>query len=375
MSVCLPARCSDERDRISPLTVAGPRGLCTHFPVQPAVSVVEAHYIAVRRRVLTLHLYAGLVAAAYVLLIALTGALLVFRIDMQRALYPHLFAAGTGPTLDAATVLERLPEQVPGWRVSGVEAPSTVRPPYLAYVVNEHAFRTLLLDPATGRVRGELPQESIIATLQALHFNLLSGRAGRRINGAGAVLLLVLWLTGLVLWWRAHAASGVRRVHARVGIWTGGVLALWAITGLHFVLPRAGAAPAPLSSPRSMRGAEPSWRELIDAARRGAPGQHVARVVLPATERAAFLVMFSPHAPHSPAGTSLTSVYVDRYTGARLAAGSPSSAATLVTWLAPLHVGNFGGRPVQVAWGALALAPPLLAGTGVVMWWRRARRP
>ena len=44
-----------------------------------------------RRVVFQIHMWLGLLAGLYVLLISITGAALVFRIDLQRALHPDLF--------------------------------------------------------------------------------------------------------------------------------------------------------------------------------------------------------------------------------------------------------------------------------------------
>jgi uncharacterized iron-regulated membrane protein len=46
----------------------------------------------------------------------------------------------------------------------------------------------------------------------------------------------------------------------------------------------------------------------------------------------------------------------------------------VMAWVGPLHVGNFGGTGIRVAWLVLGLAPPLLFVTGFVMWWTRVVR-
>jgi uncharacterized iron-regulated membrane protein len=99
-------------------------------------------------------------------------------------------------------------------------------------------------------------------------------------------------------------------------------------------------------------------------------------VVLPFGERGAFLVMFSDRSP-TPAGSPLTPIYLDQYTGERLA-----STATSRTWgdavmarMTPLHVGGVGGQVGRVAWFLLGLAPAVLYVTGMIVWWRRVVRP
>jgi uncharacterized iron-regulated membrane protein len=350
------------------------------------------------------HLWVGILAGLYIVVVCVTGAALVFRIDMQRAMHPALFTPRTaGPTANAADVIESVTEAYPAERVSGVDAPTTTRPTYLAYAGSGDRFRTLLLDPVSAELLGELPEQSFVRTLQNLHFDLLAGRTGRIVNGIGAMVLVVMCLTGIVIWWpgRANWRRGFtvdfgrqwRRVnwdlHSALGIWTAVLVFMWAATGVYFAFPTAfrhavnrfspiTVTRAPQSNPTRAPQSPPTWRALIDEARRHAPGEQVARVVIPSSANAAFLVLFSKTHP-TPAGSAdLTSVYLDQYTGERLAAPPPAgrTAGDLVlAWVGPLHVGSFGGDVVRVAWLVLGLAPPALFVTGFLMWWIRVVRP
>jgi uncharacterized iron-regulated membrane protein len=367
-----------------------------------------------RRALFQLHLWTGLLAGVYILVVCVTGAALVFRIDMQRALHPALFTASAGTPADAATILERVRDAFPGDRVSGVDAPTTVRPTYLAYVVRPDRFLTILVDPVSGRVLGELPDESFVRTVQELHFDLLAGRTGRTINGVGAMMLLGLCLSGVIIWWPGlpHWRRGFtvdfrrswRRIawdlHSATGICTVAFIAMWAVTGAYFAFPapfrkavdmvspltvaatpRSDAAanrPAPLGAEGSAKAAPPAWREMIATAQARVPGQHVARVVLPYDATAPFLVMFSGTAPYSAGGARLTSIYLDQYSGNVLAGAAESGGSAgdaIVRWIAPLHVGNFSGNAVRAAWLILGLAPPVMFVTGFTMWWTRVVRP
>jgi uncharacterized iron-regulated membrane protein len=366
--------------------------------------------VLARRAIFHVHLWIGVVCGLYILVVCVTGAALVFRIDMQRALYPGLFTAGTpGPLAHPADIMDSVTRAFPADRVSGVDAPTTGRPTYLAYSSQGastplragNRFRTLLLDPVSGQLLGELNDTSVVRTLQDVHFDLLGGRTGRIVNGIGALLLLTMCLTGLVIWWpggsswwrsvRVDFRRSWRRVnwelHNTIGFWTVVVIAMWAVTGLYFVFPAVfrsvvnAVSPitvrrTPQSTP-GQRGRAPAWRALIDAAREHAPpGHHVARVVLPSNDTAPFLVMFSDVSP-TPVGANLTAVYLDQYTGALLAL-PPATASvgdTIMAWVVPLHVGNFAGTGVRMLWTLLGLAPPLLFVTGFTMWWTRVVRP
>jgi uncharacterized iron-regulated membrane protein len=118
--------------------------------------------VFLRKALFQVHLWTGIAIGLYIVLVCVTGSALVFRIYMQRAAFPHLFAATPGELADAATVLERVKEAFPNDRVSGIDAPTNARPTTLAYVVRGERFLTILVDPATGRVLGELPERSIV---------------------------------------------------------------------------------------------------------------------------------------------------------------------------------------------------------------------
>jgi uncharacterized iron-regulated membrane protein len=359
--------------------------------------------VLARRAIFQLHLWIGVVAGLYIFVVCTTGAALVFRIDMQRVLHPDLFTPTiSGPIAHPAEIMESVQRAFPGDRVSGVDAPTTGRPTYLAYSSSGNRFRTLLLDPVSAALLGELNDTSFVRTLQDLHFDLLAGRTGRLVNGVGALLLLAMCLTGLVIWWpgRADWRRGMRvdfsrpwkrvnwELHSATGFWASLFIAMWALTGLYFTFPAAfgsvinrispiTVARTPQSGPRG-NTTPPTWRGLIDRARQFAPsGSYVARVVTPATDTAPFLVMFSEESP-TPIGARLTPVYFDQYTGAPLATPATSALTVgdaIMTWVAPLHVGNFASRSVRVVWMLLGLAPPLLFVTGFTMWWTRVVRP
>lgn len=355
-----------------------------------------------RRALFQVHLWTGLVAGLYLFVVCVTGAALMFRIDMQRAAHPALFTPRAGPSAQPATVLERVREAFPADEVSFVEAPSRLRPVYLAYLRRGNDFPAVLVDPASGRVLGEVPQQSAIRALQELHFDLLAGRRGRIANGIGAALLLVLSLTGIVIWWPGVAnwrrslkvrwTGNWRRVswdlHSATGFWTAVLIAMWAVTGIYFAFPAQfrdtvnwisplTVVVPPASAPSASSAPPPTWRELVDRAQHARPGEHVARMVPPADEKAAFVVMFSKEMPLPGGRADLTPVYLDQYTGAVLKSPDVRRSAgdVVMDWAGWLHTGGFGSNGIRIAWFLLGLAPPLLFATGFTMWWTRVVRP
>jgi len=353
--------------------------------------------VFLRRALFQVHLWIGVAAGLYVFVVCVTGTALMFRIDMQKAAYPRLFTpSAPGPLVEPATIMEHVQAAYPDGRLSGVDAPTTARSTYLAYVSKGSEFLTVLVDPVNAQVLGLLPDRTWVRTLQDLHFDLLAGRTGRVVNGVGALLLLAMCVTGLVIWWpgigqwrRAVTVDFTRSwkrvnwdLHSAVGIWTVALTAMWAITGANFAFPgpiRAmvnrlspiSVVRAPQSAPSATSASPPpTWPSVVEGARARVPGQFVARVVVPSNDRGAFLVTFSAVSP-TPVGTAeLRSVYIDQHSGAVLSEpprGARTAGDTVMAWLSPLHVGSFGGPVVRVAWLILGLAPPLLFVTGFVM--------
>ena len=191
--------------------------------------------VFVRRALFQVHLWLGVITGLYIFVVCVTGAALVFRIDMQRALHPDLFTPSAhGPPADPLAIMDSVTRAFPGETLSGIDAPTTARPTYLAYTSSGDRFRTLLLDPVAATMLGELPDTSFVRTLQDLHFDLLGGRTGRIVNGIGAAILALMCVTGLVIWWpgrsnwRRSLLIDVRRTGsastgtciARLGFWT-----------------------------------------------------------------------------------------------------------------------------------------------------------
>jgi uncharacterized iron-regulated membrane protein len=52
------------------------------------------------------HLWVGVLSALYLVVVSVTGAALMFRIQIQRAVHPDLFPSSVGELAEPLTVLE-----------------------------------------------------------------------------------------------------------------------------------------------------------------------------------------------------------------------------------------------------------------------------
>ena len=358
----------------------------------------------IRRALFHVHRWLGVGAALYVLLIGLTGAAVVFRPEMQRAAYPAFFApdrSASEQTADVRAVLSELKSRYPGYNLAGIDWPTYRRDSFLAYLSSGNAFRTVFLHPVSGEVIGELPYDRI-RWLQDLHIELLGGRTGRRLNGIGAMALMLMCLSGLVLWWpglpRWRSSLWVSRgrgwtranrdLHGAVGFWISALLLVWSTTGVSFTAPQlfrsavnavlpVTVITSPTSRPATTSATGLEAEAFIARALRDVPGAQLARLVWPSTERAAVLVVMARRV-HGDADTSdEVLLWFDRYTGERLQIRDQqmrSSGDAVMAWIEPLHAGSFGGWPIKVLWSACGLGLPLLVVSGLIMWGRTMGR-
>ena len=179
-----------------------------------------------RKVLVVLHRYAGLVMAAFMVIVAITGSLLAFRVEIERLIAPQLFApVRSGAPLDAATLIERVQHIDARLQIVGVELKDEGRA-QLAFVPRVDPatgkrfaldFTQIFVDPSTGaelarRRYGDLSQGlvNVMPFVRVLHGDLLARGTGTRILGWIAVLwtldcFVALWLT--LPRWHAEAAS------------------------------------------------------------------------------------------------------------------------------------------------------------------------
>lgn len=325
---------------------------------------------ALRRLLFQVHLWTGVILAAYVIVVGITGAALMFRPEMQASTYPRFFEVdGGNDTAPTALIIQAFEAAYPGAVLVGIDYPTARRESLLAYLTDDTGLITAFADPGSAEILGELPSASWITWLQNLHINLLGGPTGLLVNGLGALGLALLCLTGPLIWWpgtgrwraalRVDLRRGWRRavweLHGAAGAWTVVLLLMWAVTGAEFAFPApfravvdawlpvtTGTAP---QSGAEGAGAPPALATLVARAHLAVPGARLGRVVTPTGARAPLQILMA-HEDHGD---------------------------VVLTWMGRLHTGAFGGVPVKLAWFAVGMTLPLMAVTGLVMWANRLR--
>ncbi len=370
-----------------------------------------------RRALFQVHLWVGLLLTLYAIVIGVSGAALVFRTEIERHLQPQL--AHLTPSQQRVTLADtigRVERDRPGWRVASLRdfSKSTEATTLLLRRTGgglDANYRAVSINPYTGEVLADTMRfAGVLGWLSNLHFYLLAGHTGLLVSGWMALGLVVLCLTGLVVWWpgvrRWRSALVLRRnvrwrrfnwdLHSVVGFWFSASLLLLSITGLYFAFPKQMtqitlfatrskpvpeqtqdpvSEPRPVEKPMTADEALARARQLLPAA---APPDYLA---LPSHAGAPIYATgyYKGTAPYS----QLVSVNFDSQTGTLLSGSdtrTQTSGQRLLQLSFALHFGSFAGEGplgllVKLVWVLAGLAPALLACTGLLMFWNRKLAP
>ncbi|QBX38732.1 PepSY domain-containing protein [Brevundimonas sp. S30B] len=210
-------------------------------PSKPARNGLSDAYRAVWRW----HFYAGLFVMPVLMLMALTGAMYLFKPEIEDAVYRDM--AVVQPA--ARTVS---PDRwVASAERNGGTASSVLvsdRPDRAVRVTvrQDGESRIAFVDPYTAALNGTVQGEGVMGVVQGLHSLTLLGKPFNILVEIVAGWAVILVATGIFLWWprRRDAAVAVPRagdparrpfwrdLHAVTGLYAGGVIVFLALTGM-----------------------------------------------------------------------------------------------------------------------------------------------
>ena len=194
------------------------------------------------------HFYAGLFVAPFMILLALTGIIYLFKPQLDPLLYDHLLNVSPGHhSLSADEQLTRVQASYPQGHVSQYLPPINLERSAQFVVSNGGRELNVFINPYTGQVLGEQDAKlNVQAVARALHGELMIGTLGDRLVELAAGWGVVLVVSGLYLWWpRGQTAAGVlwprlsrrgrvlwRDLHAVTGFWGAALLLFMLLSGM-----------------------------------------------------------------------------------------------------------------------------------------------
>ena len=347
-----------------------------------------------KRTLLAIHRWTGIVAALFLLLQGLTGAVAEWRDEALDAAAPAVapsLARATGGALAVDAMLAAARRAHPKGTVKRMDLPEEGDRPLLMRLAEGGADRLLFFAPGTGALLSDRPARSYPSEfLYELHSQFSAGPHGRYVMALDALALLLLVVTGPWFWWpgrrnvrralklrwKGPAHRLVAELHRVSGATLFAFLGLTALTGLALALaPEVKALVGSEAAPKPPKlAASTPLAPLASVLRQAAasfPGQHLRSLRFSGPQGQIVRVIATARGPHS---WSIDQMWIDR-SGQRLVARQDARNAapgdSALGWILPLHSWSWAGRVGQVLAMLLGLSLAGFAGSGFWLWARR----
>lgn len=370
------------------------------------------------------HFYAGIIFAPFLIILAITGSIYLFKPQIENVIYQDYYEVN--PQEDRITATEQIEEAKRLYPDSVVTkyrpGENDERSSEVSIMTSDNESLTVFIDPYTGKSLGELNNaDRIMDRIEEFHGELMAGTLGDRIVELAACWAIVLIVTGLFLWFpiKKKDLSGVliprfnkgkkifrRDLHVVPAFWiTAGMLFLimtglpWSgfwgnqfqalVTNTGFGYPPSvwiGDAPSSivqtkdiadvpwaaetLEVPKSeVQGLIPiSIDEVVEIA--NSEGMHPSyTVIFPNDKEGVFTLSAFP-----PKAQDEATIHIDQYTGAVLADyryDNYGLIGKIVAWGITLHKGTQFGLINQLISLLICLGIILVAVSGFYLWWKR----
>lgn len=382
-----------------------------------------------RRQIVWLHRWTGLLMAGFLIVVGVTGSLLAFYGELNHLLAPEIYGAPHGgATLDAATLARRAETLVPDGQINmiyfGYDAPVAEISMEAKPDTPPLDFDYIYLDRHTGAELGRMfwgaaptTRAAIMPFVYQLHMTLVAGDVGAWILGLVALAWTLDCFVGFYLtlpepsdrsqksiltrWkpaWLIKISGSFFRVnfdlHRAGGLWLWLALLIFAWSGVYMNLNGFYTSAMSLlfdyqrpvdarndSSPNEKKLM--SWDAAQATARRLMAEQ--AQVAGFETTREVALILSRDNGVFEYRVYSSrdigdhygqTSLTFDASTGEMRNLSLPTGAHfgnTLTAWLYELHKANVFGLPYKMFVSAFGLLVVMLSVTGVYIWWKKRR--
>lgn len=345
------------------------------------------------------HFYAGVLVAPFLMVVAITGAIYVFKDELDRVIHADtMFVAPQPDRVPLEQQVKAAEEAFPGCKADTVEVDTDpTRATSIRIRGGGGGTRRVYVNPHTGQVQGAIGDDSFFRVVLDLHRRLFLGTTGRVIVETDTCWTVVLLLTGLYLWFprrstlagvlvprlRAKPYTVLRDLHAITGVVTLPVALTVVLTGLVYSF-IWGAGYSSVSSggvgaAASLKSTSPPdapplpLDRAVAVTRAHYPKATFVDVLLPAKKDGVIVGRAKWSETNGP--RSQIVLALDRSTGDVLDTQSSDNFPPLrwwrTTWNYPLHTGSVLGTPTKVLWLIVCLVLATLPVTGVWMWWKR----
>ncbi|AIE60347.1 PepSY-associated TM helix domain-containing protein [Bacillus methanolicus] len=388
--------------------------------VEHEVSKAQLLYRAVWRW----HFYAGIIFAPFIILLAITGIIYLFKPQIENVMYKDYYYVH--PALEKLTAeqqIESVKRVYPNALVRRYKPSFEADRSAEVGITGKDGMMTVFVNPYNGKILGDLKDdEEFMNKVRKLHGELMIGTTGDRIVEMASCWAMILLITGLYLWWPRNRKdifgtfiprfskgkrTMLRDLHAVPAFWFSLFVAIFILTGLPWsglwgdLINRVSTATQsgyptglwdgnlPKSTIPSKDVAKVPWAaENLPVPESGQSGvaaplsvSQIMKVAnenkvekgysinFPQGEKGVYTVSVSSDKPQGQA-----TLHIDQYSGkvlADLRFADYGVLAKAISIGVALHEGHYFGLANQLLNLIVCLGLIGISVTGVVMWWKR----
>ncbi|MEJ2419701.1 MAG: PepSY-associated TM helix domain-containing protein [Exilibacterium sp.] len=382
-----------------------------------------------RANFITLHRYAGLLIAFFLILTGATGALLAFYDELDASLNPNLhYVDKLNDSLSFGALVNQVETRMLSnkAKIQSISFPKTDRRSVEIRVVPAPGataalnFNRIFVDPYTGAVLGSrqwgawrFDRAHLMPLVYKLHYSLtLPGPWGTWLLGGAALIWFFDCFTGIYLtlprrrnrflkkwqrawsikWWSSTARI-IHDSHLALSLWLWGMLLVMALSGVMFnlngeiyrpvvttvmpyervrdTLPDAAEKVRDIGFPQALLNLNEEleiWQKEADFT--------VQRKDALSYDAAKHAYRLRVHSSLDlPESYSQTRLYISANDGRLLAREHAYHDAgnAVTTWLAALHMAKVFGLWYRIFVSVLAICITIITISGVLIWWRKFR--
>ncbi|WP_299200340.1 PepSY domain-containing protein [uncultured Amphritea sp.] len=312
------------------------------------------------------HSLFGLTSTLLVVLLSITGAVLSINPFLERS---QAKVAGTS-SISVAELTGKIASRYPGAEQIQRNPSGSI----IVYFTDGDQTGADLFNPIAGTTIGAYSTSQFSVWVKNLHRSYFLDTPGRAGAGIAAFLMLVLTISGAFMlanrlggWrqiFRPIQGPTQQRLHSQVGRWVLLGLILSASTGLYMSAVTFGFIP-------EYQSAEPAFPENTNGGKPASIETLSALQAIPITELRELIYPYpgDPSAFYSIT-TDQGSGFIDQSTGQLLSYQPYSSSQKLYELIYMLHTGE-GLWWLGLLLGLSSLSVPLIAWSGIQIWWRR----
>lgn len=370
------------------------------------------------------HFYAGLLVLPFLIILAITGGLYLFKDEIDGFVHADLKQVevrdASARVLPSSMVAAAVAAH-PGTATKYTDPPALTSSAEVTVKTTSGETLAVYVNPYDGRVLGSLPDRgTIMWTVRYLHSLKYFGTITRAFIEIAAGRSILLVGTGIYLWWPRKQTGGIvtvrgtpqrrvfwRDIHAVTGLFVGIFIVFLAITGMpwsniwggkvnewangnNFGYPAGVRVALPMSDEHLGHVSPTTWS--LDQAQIPESGGHTHGAEPISLDKAVAIVDglslhkgYTVVIPTFPNGVYSASVYpddvaqqrvvhLDQYSGKPLIDMSYADYGPLGKWLEfgiNVHMGQQFGLVNQLVLLVVCVAIVVLAVSAGVMWWKR----